>query len=35
MANILKVLKGPLSTLGKKNRNGRIYSKALWEKVLD
>lgn len=35
MANILKVLKGPLSTLGKKNRNGRIYSRALWEKVLD
>jgi hypothetical protein len=35
MANILKVLKGPLSTLGKKNRNGRIYSRALWEKVLN
>lgn len=35
MANILKVLKGPLSTLGKKNRNGRVYSKELWEKVLD
>lgn len=34
MANILKVLKGPLSTLGKKNRNGRIYSKELWENVL-
>ena len=35
MANILKVLKGPLSTLGKKNRNGRIYSKELWENVLN
>ena len=34
MANILKVLKGPLSTLGKKNRNGRIYSRELWENVL-
>lgn len=34
MANILKTLKGPLSTF-KKNRNGRIYSKELWEKVLD
>lgn len=35
MAKILKVLKGPLSTLGKKNRNGRIYSKQLWENVLN
>lgn len=34
MSNILKTLKGPLSTF-KKNRNGRIYSKELWEKVLD
>lgn len=34
MANILKVLKGPLSTANKKNRNGRIYSKELWENVL-
>ena len=34
MSKILKVLKGPLSTLGKKNRNGRIYSKELWEHVL-
>lgn len=34
MANVLKTLKGPLSTLGKKNRNGRIYSKELWENVL-
>lgn len=33
MANILKTLKGPLSTF-KKNRNGRIYSKELWERVL-
>ena len=32
---VLKVLKGPLSTLGKKNRNGRIYSKELWENVLN
>jgi len=32
---ILKILKGPLSTLGKKNRNGRIYSKELWQNVLD
>ena len=35
MANILKTLKGTLSTLGKKNRNGRIYSKELWENVLN
>lgn len=33
MANILKVLKGPLSTF-KKNRNGRIYTKELWENVM-
>ena len=33
MANILKTLKGPLSTF-KKNRNGRIYSRELWERVL-
>lgn len=32
---VLKVLKGTLSTLGKKNRNGRIYSKELWENVLN
>lgn len=32
---ILKILKGPLSTLGKKNRNGRIYSKELWQNVLN
>lgn len=34
MPNILKTLKGPLSTF-KKNRNGRIYSKELWENVLN
>ena len=33
MSKILKTLKGPLSTF-KKNRNGRIYSKELWERVL-
>lgn len=32
---VLKVLKGTLSTLGKKNRNGRIYSKELWQNVLN
>lgn len=32
---VLKVLKGTLSTLGKKNRNGRVYSKELWENVLN
>lgn len=32
---VLKVLKGTLSTLGKKNRNGRIYSRELWQNVLD
>lgn len=32
---VLKRLKGTLSTLGKKNRNGRIYSKELWENVLN
>lgn len=32
--NILKTLKGPLSTCDKKNRNGRIYSRELWENVL-
>ena len=32
---VLKVLKGTLSTLGKKNRNGRVYSKQLWQNVLD
>lgn len=32
---VLKKLKGTLSTLGKKNRNGRIYSKELWENVLN
>lgn len=35
MTSILKTLKGTLSTLGKKNRNGRIYSKELWENVLN
>lgn len=35
MPNILKTLKGPLSTPNKKNRNGRIYSKQLWENVLN
>lgn len=34
MSKILKVLKGPLSTF-KRNRNGRIYSKELWENVLN
>lgn len=34
MSKILKVLKGPLSTF-KKNRNGRVYSRELWEKVLN
>lgn len=34
MSNVLKVLKGPLSTF-KKNRNGRIYSRELWENVLN
>lgn len=34
MPGILKVLKGPLSTCGKKNRNQRVYSKQLWENVL-
>ena len=33
MSKILKTLKGPLSTF-KKNRNGRIYSRELWERVL-
>ena len=32
---VLKVLKGTLSTLGKKNRNGRVYSKELWQNVLN
>lgn len=32
---VLKKLKGTLSTLGKKNRNGRVYSKELWENVLN
>lgn len=32
---VLKTLKGTLSTLGKKNRNGRIYSRELWENVLN
>ena len=31
---VLKKLKGTLSTLGKKNRNGRVYSRELWENVL-
>lgn len=35
MANILKKLKGPLSTADRKNRNGRIYSRQLWENVLN
>lgn len=35
MANILKKLTGPLSTPDKKNRNGRVYSKKLWENVLN
>lgn len=34
MNNVLKTLKGPLSTF-KKNRNGRIYSKELWQNVLN
>lgn len=34
MSKILKVLKGPLSTFSK-NRNGRVYSKKLWENVLN
>ena len=34
MSKILKTLKGPLSTF-KKNRNGRIYSKELWQRVLN
>lgn len=33
--NILKTLKGPLSTCDKKNRNGRIYSRELWQNVLN
>lgn len=34
MSKVLKVLKGPLSTF-KKNRNGRVYSRQLWENVLN
>ena len=34
MSNVLKVLKGPLSTF-KKNRNGRVYTKKLWQNVLN
>lgn len=34
MSNVLKVLKGPLSTF-KKNRNGRVYTKRLWQNVLN
>ena len=34
MGGVLKKLKGTLSTLGKKNRNGRVYSRELWENVL-
>lgn len=33
MSKVLKTLYGPLSTF-KKNRNGRVYSKQLWENVL-
>lgn len=34
MSKVLKTLYGPLSTF-KKNRNGRVYSKQLWENVLN
>lgn len=35
MANILKTIKNwPLSTPDKENRNGRVYSRKLWENVL-